>query len=163
VIIGRKQFVRRDEKGKLKMRSVNIGSKKYTQVFATDEPGAGGANHKYEILHIGENETKPTIAELEALLHSAPSPVRILPTGKVADILGSISFQKGPIKEVGVNGVMNEDLIAMVIDRLQSFQESDYKCRENAVAITKLEEALMWLRKRTQDRENRGVEGTHTV
>ena len=52
---------------------------------------------------------------------------------------------------------MNEDLIAMVIDRLQSFQESEYKCRENAVAITKLEEALMWLRKRTQDREDRGV------
>jgi len=58
---------------------------------------------------------------------------------------------------------MNEDLIAMVIDRLQSFQESEYKCRESAVAITKLEEALMWLRKRTQDREDLGVEGTHTV
>jgi len=66
-------------------------------------------------------------------------------------------------KECGVNGVMNEDLIVMVIDRLQSFQESPYKCRENAIAITKLEEALLWLRKRTMDREARNVEGTHKI
>ena len=46
---------------------------------------------------------------------------------------------------------------------LNGFQNSDYKCRENAIAITKLEEALMWLRKRTMARENRGVEGTHLV
>ena len=58
---------------------------------------------------------------------------------------------------------MNEDLIVMVIDRLESFQDSEFKCRENAVAITKLQEALMWLRKRTEDREARGVEGTYQV
>ena len=71
-----------------------------------------------------------------------------------------MNFQNGPIKEAGVNGVMNEDLIAIVIDRMQGFQNGDFKCRENALALTKLEEALMWLRKRTQDREDRGVEGT---
>ena len=58
---------------------------------------------------------------------------------------------------------MNEDLIAIVIDRMQGFQSGQFKCRENAVALTKLEEALMWLRKRTQDREDRGVEGTSTI
>ena len=77
--------------------------------------------------------------------------------------LCDIDFQEGAIKEFGVNGVMNEDLIAMVITRLEGFQNSDFCCRENACAITKLEEALMWLRKRTIGRENRGVEGTHTV
>lgn len=79
------------------------------------------------------------------------------------DLLAKIHFQEGPIKECGVNGVCNEDLLVMVIRRLQGFQESEYKCRENAYAITKLEEALLWLRKRTMGRENRGVEGTHTV
>ena len=79
------------------------------------------------------------------------------------EILARIHFQEGPIKECGVNGVCNEDLLLMVITRLQMFQDSPYKCRENAVAITKLEEAAMWLRKRTMDREVRGVEGTHTV
>jgi hypothetical protein len=77
--------------------------------------------------------------------------------------LAVIHFQEGPIKECGVNGVCNEDLIAMVICRLEYFQKSEYSCRENALAITKLEEALLWLRKRTMGRENRGIEGTHKV
>ena len=78
-------------------------------------------------------------------------------------VLAEINFQEGPIKECGVNGVANEDLINMVICRLEGFQKSEYACRENALAITKLEEALMWIRKRTVGRENRGVEGTHQV
>lgn len=79
------------------------------------------------------------------------------------DVLAHIHFQEGPIKECGVNGVNNEDLIAMVIERLRCFQDSEFNCRENEMAKTKLEEALMWLRKRTNARETRGVEGTHTV
>ena len=74
-----------------------------------------------------------------------------------------VNFQEGPIKENGVNGVCNEDLIAMVIARLESFQESPYVSRDNAMAIAKLEEALLWLRKRTIGRENRGVEGTSKI
>lgn len=77
-------------------------------------------------------------------------------------LLAEIHFQEGPIKECGVNGVCNEDLIAMVITRLEHFQRSEFVCRENALAITKLEEAMLWLRKRTMGREKRGVEGTHT-
>ncbi len=117
------------------MRVLNIGSKKYTTVQVLDEPGAGGANHKYSVSTTQEPST----------------------------ILCSVDFQNGPIKEAGVNGVMNEDLIAIVIDRMQGFQSGQYKCLDNAVALTKLEEALMWLRKRTQDREDRGVEGTSTI
>ena len=79
------------------------------------------------------------------------------------ELLSDIYFQCGPIKEHGVNGVNNEDLIAMVIMRLQCFQNSDYNCRENALAITKLEEALLWLRARTMGREKRNVEGTSEV
>ena len=93
---------------------------------------------------------------------NSPTIFYVLKSEDNSDIL-KIKFQDGPIKECGVNGVMNEDLIAMVIKRLEYFQSTEFKCRENAVAITKLEEALMWLRKRTIDRENRGVEGTHTV
>lgn len=78
-------------------------------------------------------------------------------------IIAEINFQEGSIKENGVNGVTNEDLIAIVIARLEGFQNSDYRSRENACAITKLEEALMWLNKRTLDREARNVEGTNKV
>lgn len=80
---------------------------------------------------------------------------------ETGELLGTIHFQEGAIKEHGVNGVANEDLIAMVICRLEHFQKSEFACRENALAITKLEESLMWLRKRTMGREKRGVEGTH--
>jgi len=82
---------------------------------------------------------------------------------KTGKDLVKIDMQEGPIKECGVNGCVNEDLITIVLKRLDCFQKSDYKCRENAIAITKLEEALMWLQKRTLDREARGVEGTGTV
>lgn len=75
--------------------------------------------------------------------------------------IGSINFQCGPIKEAGVNGVMNEDLICMVLARLMYFQQTEFKCKENSMAIIKLEEALLWLRKRTMGREQRGIEGTH--
>lgn len=78
-------------------------------------------------------------------------------------VLGLVQFQEGPVNENGVNGVANEDLIGMVLCRLESFQNSEYKCRENAIAITKLEEALMWLRKRTNSRIKRNVVGTSKV
>lgn len=81
--------------------------------------------------------------------------------GEHNKLLQQIHFQEGPIKEAGVNGVMDEDLIAMVICRLEHFQQSEFRCRDNAIAITHLEDALLRLRKRTMGREKRGVEGTH--
>jgi hypothetical protein len=77
-------------------------------------------------------------------------------------LVGEVKFHSGPIKD-GVNGVMNEDLLAMVLVRLEGFNQGEFRCRENSMAITKIEEALMWLGKRTTAREIRGVEGTHTV
>lgn len=78
-------------------------------------------------------------------------------------ILGSIDFQNGPILTSGVNGVMGENLIAICIKRLEYFQNSDFATKENAMALTKLQEAMMWLQKRTSDRELREVEGTHNI
>lgn len=76
-----------------------------------------------------------------------------------------IHFQDGPIIEFGVNGVTNEQIITMLIDRLNSLNnmyDKKFACRENSLAITKLEEALMWLERRTANRVARGVEGTNT-
>lgn len=108
------------------------------EITVNDEPGQGGANHEYSILF--------DKGELGRQLAPAAC---------------SISFQNGPIQEAGVNGISGEALLAIVIDRLRSFQSGEYKCRENAVALTKLEESLMWLQKRTRDRLARGVEGTN--
>jgi len=115
------------------MRTLGIGTRKYTEVRVLDKKGQGNANHKYEVV-LAENRNR---------------------------VVCEVNFQNGPIKEFGVNGVTNEDLIAIVIDRMRGFQSGDYACRENALALTKLEEALMWLCNRTNEREVRGVEGTN--
>jgi hypothetical protein len=106
-------------------------------VAVLDEPGAGGASHRYAV-------QVPADAKIQR------------PTCVI-----QLYFQDGPIKEVGTNGITHEVLLAIVIDRLRSFQKGDYACRENALALTKIEEAMHWLNHRTQQRMARGVEGTH--
>jgi hypothetical protein len=71
-----------------------------------------------------------------------------------------IHFQNGPIAEAGVNGISNEALLAIVEDRLAGFQTGEFSNRETAIALTKIQEAQLWLQKRTRDRVARGVEGT---
>lgn len=74
-----------------------------------------------------------------------------------------ISFQNGPIAEAGINGITQEVLMAICIDRLRSFQAGQYACRENALALTDLESAMNWLHQRTRKRMARGIEGTSTL
>ncbi len=62
------------------------------------------------------------------------------------------------ILELVEDGTTNEEVLAMLIDRVKFLQDK-FPCRENAIVITKLEEALMWLEKRTADRKARNVEG----
>lgn len=104
-------------------------------IVVLDDPGAGNACHKYEIGY-GDGPT--------SLDEGNPCYIR---------------FQNGPIGENGVNGISNEALLAIVEDRLLGFQSGQFACRENAVALTKLQECMMWLQKRTNDRMRRGVEG----
>jgi hypothetical protein len=74
-----------------------------------------------------------------------------------------IVFQNGPIAEAGVNGLTHEALLAIIVDRLEHFQKGPYACRENALALTHIQDAQHWLHHRTKARMDRGVEGTHTV
>lgn len=103
-------------------------------VTALDGPGPGSASHKYEI-RVAQDDGDFIIVTLD--------------------------FQNGPVKEAGANGITDEALYAILLDRLRGFQSGPYACRENALALTNLEQTLMWLHKRTLDRERRGVEGTH--
>lgn len=56
------------------------------------------------------------------------------------------------------DGTTNEEVLAVLLDRLNSLNKK-FPCRENSLAITKCEEALMWLNRRTAGRVARGVEG----
>lgn len=70
-----------------------------------------------------------------------------------------LEFQEGPIQENGVNGISNEALLAVLIDRLEGFQQGPFSCEENELALVHLEEALSLLKQRTLERIHRGVEG----
>lgn len=71
----------------------------------------------------------------------------------------SFTIQNGPIKEVGVNGCQVDTVIEAAKAMLDGLNKV-FPCRENACAITKLDEALHWLEARKRNREARGVEGT---
>ena len=109
-------------------------------VTVTDEPGAGGANHRYIIS--GFNGSKN------------PSYFRGDPVFAAA-----ILFQNEPISEVGVNGVTQEVLLVIVLDRLRCFQAGPFPCAENDIALSHVEQALEALKSRTLARMVRGVEG----
>lgn len=55
-------------------------------------------------------------------------------------------------------GVQSEQLLIALIDRHKKLN-AKYPSREGALAITKMEEALMWLEARVKDRTERGVMG----
>ncbi len=115
-------------------------------ISVLDEPGSGGANHLYEVtgFETGSNPSLPDEG--------------IQPKSRI-----TILFQNGPINEAGVNGLTHEVLLAIVADRLRSFQKGPFSCKANACALTHIEEAQHWLQQRTIERMRRGVEGTHTV
>lgn len=115
-------------------------------IAVTDEPGAGGACHRYEITGF-DTATNPSKENAEGYSHSYSRLVLL--------------FQNGPIAEAGVNGITHEALLAILVDRLMLFQSGPYACRENALALTHLQDAQHWLNHRTRARVARGVEGTH--
>lgn len=108
-----------------------------------DEPGSGGASHLYRISGYLSDSNR-SLGDRA----SRETSVRIL-------------FQNGPIAEVGVNGVTHEALLAILIDRLNCFQNGPFACNENAAAKSYLEQAQACLLGRTKARMARGVEGTH--
>ncbi len=68
------------------------------------------------------------------------------------------TIQSGPVKEFGANGCQIDDVISWAKDKIEEFHKN-FPCQENHMAITKLDEALLWLIKRKIDREKRAVEG----
>lgn len=117
------------------MEILEICSKRFTQTMILDKPGHGNANHEYLIVPVDSDNSEE-------------------------EIFCSISFQNGSVEENGVNGIHQEDLLKIVLHRLESFQAGDFKCDENDSAITSITDALNSLRHRTTSREIRGVEGT---
>ena len=118
------------------------------EVTAVDEPGSGGASHRYDIVGFD----------------TATNPSAVSTAGYKSGFSRTILlFQNGPIGEVGVNGITHEALLAVLEDRLAGFQSGPYACPENAAALDYIRNAQSVLHSRTRSRMDRGVEGTHAV
>lgn len=103
-------------------------------IFTADEQGNGGAHHHYRLVH-GDTETHLKFQN-----------------GGVSEVGAKWGRSGG---EVGANGITEAQLIAILIHRLECFQAGPFRSRENAITITKLEEALLWL----HCAPARGIEG----
>ena len=111
---------------------------KLNDVYIAEASGVGGAAHKYAIAKHTENPDFPQ------------------------EIIAEIQFQHGARKDPNAQtGVLDCDLLEIVRDRLKAFQSGDFATRENAIALTHIEEALMWLNRRVEDRIERNVLGTY--
>lgn len=103
-------------------------------VYVIDEVENGGACHRYLI---------------------------VADRGLAAPKEVEIDFQKGARKdETSEHGILDTDLLEIVRHRLQCFQEGDFATRENDLALAHIEEALMWMNRRVEDRIERDVLGT---
>lgn len=118
----------------------NKYNREHIVIKTADERADDNAHHKYVIE-----------AWIPQLVSPGPAPQMVERC--------EISFQNGGLKEVGPNGITDQALLAVVLDRLRSFNDGPYRSRENSMMITKLEEVLMWGEKRGNDRARRGVEG----
>jgi hypothetical protein len=118
------------------------------KIEVKDAPGSGGASHRYDVTGFDTANNPGAVDEggYRASFSRLP-----------------IVFQNGPILEAGVNGITQEVLLAIVIDRLRSFQAGPYPSHANLTALYYCEQALLWLQKRTKDRLARGVEGKTLV
>ena len=106
------------------------------EVYFEDVEGPGGGRHYYQVVRTVDEEEKQLLCEVQ--------------------------FQNGPRgEESSIPGVVEGDLLEIVRHRLQCFQKGPFATRDNACAITHIEEALMWLNKRQADRKERGVLGTN--
>ena len=119
------------------------GSNEQTAIFAVDTPTEGGACHEYGI--------------------TVKSDIQEMPVPTVLDRLGYVRYQKGSIKEAGINGVQGVHLLAIEIDRLEHFQSGPFASTDNQEALEHIRAALKCLHRRTKDRLARNVEGYNKV
>lgn len=114
---------------------------KLNDIYAVDEKGNGNAHHRYIVCKTGETAWQNGNNDI--------------------GIVGEIRFQHGPrFVEGSQHGIATVDLLEICRNQLSSFQSGEMATREGAIALTKIEEALLWLNKRTEDRAERNVLGT---
>lgn len=115
-------------------------------IAVMDKPGQGGAHHEYIIFDEKRFNRSKSAGQND--YHAANE-----------SVIGRISFQNGPVLEFGINGVTHEALLAVISDRLESFQAGKFASKHNAMALEHNNDTMSELQARTKDRVARNVEG----
>jgi hypothetical protein len=125
-------------------------------VLATDEPATeppGNTSH-HEYHFFAATSAEGAAEATKVFERGGVNPV-------AAEQLCYLQFQRGPFDAPGSTpGTLGAAVIAALIDHYQGFQAGPLASRETALAITKLQEALFWLRERADERARRAVLGT---
>jgi len=109
---------------KKEVYAMSQGQQGSFRAYATDQPSTSDATrHHYHVTHT------PT------------------PGGPEID-LATIKFQDGIPAQVGINGVTDESLLAILADHLDGFQQGPCNCEANRQAAWHVHEAQRWLKQR---------------
>lgn len=105
-------------------------------VNTVGEPGPGGAHVKYDLTTSSKDKAPGFFCTAMVFQHGNP--------------------------DEEINGITNEQLLAIVRHRLQGFQSGPFPCEENAEAGKHVDAALKALERRADERLARGVSGEQT-
>lgn len=86
--------------------------------------------------------------ELDSMEGTNPQTIQFIEKEKIGEKFTTVN-----------DGTTNEEVLEMLIDRTKTLG-AKLPSRENSLALTKLEEALLWFNRRTQNRIKQGVENT---
>jgi hypothetical protein len=128
----------------IKTHHDGLGLTELCRVFAAGKPHpVNGANHRYKL------QRDLTAREIYLECDSSR-----------AKSVGFIQFQCGPRDEPdSTPGTLDGAVLAVLIDRLESFQAGSFACPENEIVLEHLRSAAVALVFRARDRALRGVLG----
>lgn len=112
-------------------------------ITVMDAPAIGGGNNYYTITGMSY--------EANPVAGGTNIPIEMIDTAHIL-------FHNGPVTN-GANGITDQTLLAILIDRFKGFQSGPFKCEESAQTLYHLEWAMKWMERRTKERVSRGVEG----
>jgi hypothetical protein len=117
-----------------------------------------GINSLNDCLEIFACNPGPSGACIEYLIRGKEGPINNHPIPSVY-----IKFQNGNPNTEGANGITQEALTTVLIDRFESFEAGMFACEENALVLHHLQRALWYMTVRSHRRIVEGKEGTLQV
>lgn len=116
--------------------------------ITTHRASDGGFNHKLKVVATGKVSGG-----------GAHNVYVVEETHRPERIIARVGFHNSQLAEIGGIGITDEVLLAIVADRLEGFQRGPFASYENDGALQSVNDALEFLKHRTNQRIAHGVDG----